>query len=290
MKNKSFFITIFLFLFIKINLISQNIITIDYYGVICNEIDKNMSKMTSDLYYSQLCEINNFHISDKRMGQEEKAPEYENLSNENLSFYTVITKELSSSKWNLTLTLIDKGQGKTNSMKKDYDSFYKILMEPKSELQVTIKNLLSDKTGQVSTIEDFSSAEIDNKINNLSNTKNKSTELLSGTWIGEDNINKIVIMRGGRGFVIFNNGASMNVSVEINDDIISIKQNGKSNASFFPDLPREKALKVALEANPIFWELTMVDQNTLKGKKNTLVLQGDNIITDNIPVQWTRKN
>ena len=120
-----------------------------------------------------------------------------------------------------------------------------------------------------------------------------STEFLSGTWYGENNIDKIVIMRGGRGFVIFNNGASMNISVELSNaskKTIKIKQNGRSNASFYPDLPRQVALKVAVNANPIEWNFELLDDNTLKGKKSTLISANEDAIPGIIDVTWHRRS
>ena len=63
--RKIIFINIFLILFSTAGLYAQNY-DIDYYGVVSKEIDTNMAKMTSDLYYTQLSEINNFNITDKR--------------------------------------------------------------------------------------------------------------------------------------------------------------------------------------------------------------------------------
>jgi hypothetical protein len=122
----------------------------------------------------------------------------------------------------------------------------------------------------------------------------QSTEFLSGTWGGEDNIDKIVIMRGGRGFVIFKNGASMNITVELantgSGQNIIITQNGKANASFFTEIPRELALKEAVNAQPIKWVLEMNDEDTLSGIKNTLILSDGTAQNGSLAVTWKRKS
>ena len=79
-------------------------------------------------------------------------------------------------------------------------------MEPKSSLQETISTLLSGSTSVTSVPSGMASP-------SKQTAKIQSTEFLSGTWGGEDTIDKIVIMRGGRGFVIFKNGSSMNITV-----------------------------------------------------------------------------
>ena len=101
-------------------------------------------------------------------------------------------------------------------------------------------------------------------------------------------------MRGGRGFVIFNNGASMNITVELSGKEggkkVVITQKGNSNASFYPDLKRTAALSAAVSARPIKWTLTLTDNNTLKGTKETLLPDGDNYKEGSISVIWNRLN
>ena len=115
--------------------------------------------------------------------------------------------------------------------------------------------------------------------------------IAKGTWTGENYIDKVVILRGGRGFVIFNNGASMNISVEINSrKQVVVTQKGRSNASFFPNLPRNLALNAALSADPIIWKFSIVDSNTLSGFKTTLVSTADTYDYQDIQVTWNRIN
>ena len=245
--------------------------------------------MTSDLYYTQLSEINNFSVSDKRSSPSlSERPDAADFSDGKLSFFTLITKDSKSDKWITTYYVVDKTRNEEHSKKKTYDSFYKILMEPKDVLKDTIKQLIEN---------DSSTTSITASVNDSSSIKGASiasTEELSGTWGGEENINKIVIMRGGRGFVIFNNGASMNITVELSGSAdnkkVVITQKGNSNASFYPDLKRTAALSAAVSAKPITWTLTLTDNNTLKGIKNTLLPDGDNYKEGSISVIWTRLN
>ena len=284
--KKSVIISIILFITTALNAQSYNI---DYYGIVSTEIDANMSKMTSDLYYTQLSEINNFSVSDRRSSPSlSERPDAANFSDGKLSFFTLITKDSKSDKWITTYYVVDKTKNEEHSKKKTYDSFYKILMEPKDVLKDTIKQLIendSSTTAITASINDAGS---------IKGTSIASTEELSGTWGGEDNINKIVIMRGGRGFVIFNNGASMNITVELSGSAenkkVVITQKGNSNASFYPDLKRTAALSAAVSAKPIKWTLTLTDNNTLKGLKDTLLPDGDSYKEGNISVIWTRLN
>lgn len=257
--------------------------SIDYFGIVADGVDDNMSKMTSDLYYSQLCEINSYTVQDMRDGiKMSSIPDTSSFSSSRLSLYAVITKKENSNKWISTINLYDSGRKATYSEAKEYDSYYKILMEPKATLQETITSLMNGNA-----VASQSPSESAPK----GSAKIQSTEVLSGTWGGEDSIDKIVIMRGGRGFVIFKNGASMNITVEIksNSDIV-ITQSGKANASFFTELPREVALKEAVNAAPIKWTLSMDDNDTLSGTKSTLILSDGTAQSGTLNVTWKRKS
>ena len=286
-SKKSTLISIFL-IFLSLPLISQSY-SIDYYGIVSTEIDANMSKMTSDLYYTQLSEIQNFSVADKRSSPSlSERPDAQAFSPQSLSFFTLITKDTNSDKWITTYIVVDKARNEEHSKKKIYDSFYKILMEPKDVLKDTIKQLIENDNSTTAI-----ASSMQEQASPLSSAIS-STEELSGTWGGEDNINKIVIMRGGRGFVLFNNGASMNITVELsgsgNNKQVLIKQKGNSNASFYPELKRTAALTAAVSASPIKWTLSLTDSNTLKGIKDTLLPDGDSYKEGSVNVIWTRLN
>lgn len=286
--KKSVLISIILFIF-SAGLSAQSYF-IDYYGIVSTEIDENMSKMTSDLYYTQLTEINNFTITDKRTSPNLKnRPDISAFSESALAFFTLITKDSDSDKWITTYYVIDKANNEEHSKQKKFDSFYKILMEPKDVLRQTIKQLIENDTSAKTLTSQTSSEAPD-----LTTTDISSTEELSGTWTGEDNIRKIVIMRGGRGFVIFKNGATMNIIVELSGDEsnkqVLITQKGHSNASFYPELQRSAALTAAVSAEPIKWTLTLINGNTLKGIKETLLPEGNSYKQGTVSVIWTRLN
>ena len=275
-------IHIFLFLFLTAEIFAQNY-NIDYYGIVATNIDSNMAKMTSDLYFTQLSEIQNFTVNDKRTAQISLTIDKTQFSEQNLSFFSELQKDPTDEKWNVTFHIVDNKSKNEQTETKIYDSFYKILMEPKATLQESLKNLV-EKQNKIADKPNIP----------VKNTKITSTENLSGTWKGENFIDKIVILRGGRGFVIFNNGASMNISLEIKnsqgEQKVLITQKGHSNASYFPDLPRKVALNAALSAEPITWDFSIIDNNTLKGIKNTLVADSDNYKTEKINVTWNRVN
>lgn len=294
-KEKLFktFLTFLFTIYFSNSLFAQNALKIDYFGIISSEIDENMYKLTSDLYYTQLCEISNFSVTDKRKDTPlSSQPSLSEITKDSLAFFTLIEKAGENGKWNATLCVINKTNGEKKTQTKEYDSYYKILMEPKSVLQTSIKDLISkNQKNSISQSQNTKPQNITSP--NEQDAENMTiTENLSGTWTGEDIIDKIVIMRGGRGFVIFKNGASMNILVNLsgNDNSqIEIIQNTRANASFYPDIPRQLALKEALTAEPIKWTFTLVDDDTLSGTKSTLVSEGDVIKPGFVNVTWNRK-
>lgn len=276
--------------FVLFNGLFAQSFTIEYFGVISSETDANMSKMTSDLYYTQLCEINSFSIIDRRSDIEfSNIPDTSQLSKENLSFYAVIQKKENSTKWLSTLYLIDNKNKAARKDTKEFDSYYKILMEPKNSLQETIKGLIENKSNS-ELVEDI-------PFNNSEQGTAVSTEFLSGNWECETNnelIDKIVIMRGGRGFIVFENGATMNITLEIITDKgvqkLQVLQKGRTNASYFPELSRSIALKEAVNAAPIKWTFAITNQDKLTGSKETLIEQNDSAIPGLVNVCWIRKS
>ena len=276
------------FLFLIIWNLSAAEYQIDYYGIVSDKIDANMSKMISNLYNTQLSEISNFTVSDMRIAPSLKTrPAVSDLSSDSLSFFVDITKNEKNETWIATYFIIDKLNNKEHSKQKVYDSFYKLLKEPKDMLKATIEDLINSEgiNSDYPFILDDPNVAASNII--------ISTEELSGTWKGEDSINKIVILRGGRGFVIFNNGVSMNISLEISgtdNKTVVVLQKGRSNASFFPELDRTAALNAALDADPIKWTFNLVDKNILTGTKDTLIPDGNNYKAGSLEVTWTRIN
>lgn len=276
MKKRMLFVT---FLFFLNSIFADAIYRIDFFGVSSTDLDKNMADMTSDLYFTQLCEIKNFEVSDKR-DTSILIPDSENFTSGRLAFYSVISKKENSSKWVSTLHIFNPDENSEMTAAKEYDSYYKILMESKIELQNSFISLIQNNSSSQGPISEPKTPTV---------TAKASTENLAGTWSGEQNIEKILIMRGGRGFVIFKNGASMNIDVRVEGSTVIISQTGKANASFFPDLPRQQALEAALTADPITWKLNLTSENKLNGTKSTLIAEGDSFTTGNIPVEWNRK-
>jgi hypothetical protein len=269
--------------------------TVDFFGIVSADADSNMVKMTEDLYYAQLGEISGLTVNDKRStGFTQKyvsdgKPDFSEATSP-FAFYAVILKSSEhAGKWVCVLNIAESATGRVRSVSKEYDSYYKILMESKSSLQSAFEEYFTNQNSapDSSYAADGSSGTLPDSPDAVPQV---STDILAGTWSGEEYIDKIVILRGGRGFIIFKNGATMNISVSVDQTSkkVLILQTGKSNASFFPDLPRKTALEAATTAQPVQWNLVLENSSTLSGSRTTLIPQGDGVGQGTRSVKWTR--
>jgi len=230
-------------------------VPVDFYATVSSSQDTNMISMTTDLFFTQFQSIDGYTVIDKRTVTYDAAT----AAPSTISFYAEI-QESGDGSWICTLNAIKASVGKNVSETKKYESYYKILLDAKSSLE----NLLSN-------FEDHAivpSASAQKSVSGSS--ADSSIEQIAGTWIGEPLVDKIMILRGGKGFIIFKNGASMSISVLLAGNSVTIKQLGKSNASYFPDLPRNIALQNAANAEPIVWNMTLTSSDIMSGTKTSL--------------------
>lgn len=242
-------------------------LTVDYYGVVSRSSDTNIIKMAQDIFLTQLKSIDQVSVDDKRPDPAktlEAAPAISRSSH--VAFYAEIAADGTDSEsmeWKCTFNAV-AANGKTYGKTETYDSYYKIL--------VGAKGAIEDVLGQIPQVAAPPPPPP------MQGGGSMKAESLAGVWGGEPHTDKIVLLRGGRGFVIFKNGASMNVSVTVqgtdgsgNVSKVEVRQVGKPNASFYPALPREAALASAADANPIVWRFTVTADGALSGTKTTLV-------------------
>mgnify|MGYP007069844745 FL=1 len=234
--------------------------------------------MAQDIFLTQLKSIANISVDDKRPIPSETlhtAPDITQTSIPHVAFYALIAEaeEATGAKlWRCTFTLLHPESQQQESKTETYDSYYKILTNAKTAIEA----VLEQATAASSAAPAILPARQEPDFTRTRSSVDASS--LAGTWQGEESIDKIILLRGGKGFVIFKNGASMNVSVLItradsagNVSDIEVRQESKANASFFPQLPRETALLVAASAPPIVWSLHVNSDSALSGTKKTLV-------------------
>lgn len=275
-RRKRIIKSVFIFIFLILCGKASFAVNLDFYATVTNISDIDMVNMATDLYFSQFQALPGFYVNDKRRSTYSQ----ETALKSNISFYAELL-ETDDGKWTSTLNAIDPAKDKIFSFTKTYETYYLILIDAKDSIQNLIDNLNSSKGDSIESSKPEASAEV-----------SLGMETIAGNWNGGKYIDKIVILRGGRGFVIYKNGASMDISISINGKFIKIKQAGKSNASFFPELAREVALQSAPSASPVEWTFTLSDNNTLTGTKTTLIpdeSSSTGASTGTISEKWTRK-
>lgn len=280
MKNKKeFFALVLIFLFSKLNAGS----TVDFFATKSSSTDTNMITMTTDLFYTQLLAIDGYSVEDKRNISFEEGV----TISANIIFYSEI-EESGDGNWICTLNAINQNSDKHANITKTYSSYYKILLDAKA----SIENLFASLEAGGNIRNSAKPAEKETQVSSAASETKANVEELAGTWTGEKLIDKVVILRGGKGFVIFKNGATMNISVSTDGTTIVITQTAKPNASFFPELPRELALKNAMGSEPVVWTLKLRDSKTLFGSKTTLIADdssANGVKEGTFSVEWTKK-
>ena len=235
----------------------------DFFATVSSSKDSSMIKMTTDLFYTQFQSVDGYTVNDRRGESFDPT-----ATTRNISFYAQIEEDPEGG-WLCTLNAVEADGKRNVSSTKKYDTYYKILLDAKRSLENLLENLAGD-------IEMPGATDQKQQVQASNLAAGELLETIAGAWAPQESelIEKALILRGGRGFVIFKNGASMNVSVSVSPSdagsAITIKQVGKPNASYFPELPREKALQSASDAPPIEWRMMLYGQ-TLSGTKKTLL-------------------
>ena len=258
--------------------------TVDFFATVSSSKDSSMIKMTTDLFFTQFQSVDGYTVNDRRGETYDPT-----AATRGISFYAQIEEDPEGG-WLCTLNAIEADGKRNVSSTKKYDTYYKILLDAKRSLENLLENLAGD-------IEPPNSSAQKQEIQASNLAAGDLLETIAGAWApGEaELIEKALILRGGRGFVIFKNGASMNVSVSVSPtdagSAITIKQIGKPNASYFPELPREKALQNASDAPPIEWRMMLYGQ-TLQGTKKTLLADDaspSGVRQGEVEISWSKR-
>ncbi len=245
--------------------------TLDFYGTPTTSSGGDTIQLTQDLFFTQLIDFNTFAIIDKRNIPYDTSITTSQSESADYIFFAEITEQ---NGWLCVLNIIHLQTQESFTSTKLYTDYYKILIESKAVLASLLQNVqdgisTESKTETTTTID-------------TSEEKITSLETLAGTWQGEQHVDKIVLLRGGRGYVIFDNGSTMSVSLSLNDSSITVMQTSKPNASYFPHLPREQALQIAPTAPPIEWAFsTSSTGSQLKGEKK--------LLSENLQVTWQKQ-
>jgi hypothetical protein len=209
--------------------------TIAFYATASDAADANIISMTQDFFYTQLIALNTYKVLDRRDVAYSDSIASSLDDSDTILFYAEIMQN--GAGWDCTLYAKYPAANAEAKNSRYYDSFYRVFTDAKISLGAVLQQL----EPQEQKIE----------VPAISNETIPTLEGLAGTWFGEPNADKIQILRGGRGFIIYKNGATMGISVSLEGNEVIITQRSK-------------------KAPPVKWTFRLSGSNTLIGVKETV--------------------
>ena len=160
--------------------------------------------------------------------------------------------------------------------------------------------LLLDSRRLINRLFDFSIAlEQPAQAENLSDNDRlipiDTIDSLAGTWKGEAGIDRIMILKGGHGIIIFSNGSSLSLDLTLEDGHLIVKPKADTQPHQFLPLPEEIIRQIVQKIEPPQWRfLVSANNSLLSGTKQEVQVHHNNTdITDisyeTVPVEWQRK-
>lgn len=119
----------------------------------------------------------------------------------------------------------------------------------------------------------------------------KNIDILSGSWHGEEGLERVELMRGGRGIALLSSGVTILLQIRVDEGYLTISQSGKPMPRQFINLPDEIAKKAAEMGKTPSWKfLVSTDNKILVGEKTDIeiVYHGDTLVSVNEVIKKVR--
>ncbi len=262
------------------------------YSLSSTDVGDHIAKTVNDLVFSFVRELRSYRIVDMRLDQVPRdlgVPD-----GTDYLFFGTMTNEPDGIK----LELVLKGGpfGVTRLLSRVYENSNRILLESR----MLVRDLFdqSVKLPEPSAQPALAGVSIDGAVSRpqsaLELRSVESVDSLAGSWKGEEGVERIMLLRGGRGVAVLSSGVSIPLEVLTAGDNLVIRQKGSANPRQFADLPDPVAKQAATIAPPLEWNFRITpDQRTLVGTKKTssFVNDGTTVISmDSLEqgVSWTR--
>lgn len=184
----------------------------------------------------------------------------------------------------LELMLKNASDDITRRISKIYQSVNLILLDSR----ILVSDIF-DRSVNLSAA--YNLEDIPNKDTNDEVEKVKNIDILSGSWQGEEGIERVEIMRGGRGIALLSSGITILLQIKVDDGYLTINQSGKPSSRQFVNLPDEIAKKAAEAGKTPSWKfLVSADNKILIGEKLDIeiVYHGSNLVSINEVIKKVR--
>ncbi len=294
-NNKRWISSIFIVLFSQVVLCAQNLPVVATYSLNSNDIGENVSKTVNDLIFSFIKELRTYRLLDMRsdtLPRDLRVPD-----GTDYLFYGSLTSQQDGIK----LEMVLKGGpfAVTRMISRVFDNSNRILLESRLLVQELFDQsvILPDPMDAPAGAQTGYSPVTDSGALASNNQKLLSVEnidSLAGSWHAEEGIEKIMILRGGRGVAILSSGVSVSLELLLSNGQLVVRQKGMVNPRQFIDLPDPVAKQASNIAPPLEWRFSITpDQNMLIGTKKTVLIKNDGktILTmENVilEVNWKR--
>ncbi len=261
-------------------LVAENVPVVAAYSIQSNDVGAYVGKNVNDLVFSFILEMRSYKVSDLRAepipGDLTVPPGTDYL------FYGNLSQQPNGVR--LELVLRGGPLDITRKISRVFENTNRVLLESRMlvrdlfDLSVHLPEPAVTAAVPATTVPEAP----------------PSVDSLSGTWSGENGVEKIMILRGGRGIMILTSGVSISLTLEYRDSLLVIRQKGALNPRQFLDLPESVAREAAQTIQPPEWDMRSgVDRNVLTGiKKTTKVIHNGDSIVDTAPlevaVEWRR--
>jgi len=122
-----------------------------------------------------------------------------------------------------------------------------------------------------------------------------SLDSLTGNWLAEQGIEKVMIFRGGRGVAVLSSGISISLELLIAGEFLVVRQKSPLMARQFSDLPDQIAKQAVSIIPPLEWKFKKTpDSSILIGQKKTTTILHDgknilNLESVMLNVEWHRE-
>ena len=119
----------------------------------------------------------------------------------------------------------------------------------------------------------------------------KNIDILSGSWQGEEGLERVELMRGGRGIALLSSGITILLQIRIHEGYLTINQSGKPMPRQFINLPDEIAKKAAEMGKTPSWKfLVSADNKILVGEKTDIeiIYHGNTLVSVNEVIKKVR--
>ena len=116
----------------------------------------------------------------------------------------------------------------------------------------------------------------------------KNIDILSGSWQGEEGLERVELMRGGRGIALLSSGITILLQIRIHEGYLTINQSGKPMPRQFINLPDEIAAEMG--KTPSWKFLVSADNKILVGEKTDIeiVYHGNTLVSVNEVIKKVR--